>query len=52
MTVLTISTQDNVKLLDHLKSGFKRMISWIKFQSKIERQDQILYFDYLFDQTF
>ena len=52
MTVLTISTQDNVKLLDHLKSGFKRMISWIKFQSKIERQDQILYFDFLFDQTF
>ena len=52
MTILTISTQDNVKLLDHRKSGFKRMISRIKFQSKIERQAQILHFDYLVDQTF
>ena len=28
--VVNLSTQDNVKLLPHLKSGFKRKISWNK----------------------
>ena len=28
--VVTLSTQDNVKLLDQLKSGFKRTINWNK----------------------
>ena len=29
--VLTLSTQDNAKLLDQLKSGFKRTINWNKY---------------------
>ena len=29
--VVTLSTQDNAKLLPHLKSGFKRTISWNKY---------------------
>ena len=29
--VVTLSTQDNAKLLKHLKSGFKRTIKWSKY---------------------
>ena len=32
--VVTLSTQDNAKLLPQLKSGFKRTISWNKYLSK------------------
>ena len=32
--VVTLSTQDNVKLLKQLKSGFKRTYNWNKYQSK------------------
>ena len=34
--VVTLSTQDNAKLLPQLKSGFKRKISWNKYQAKPE----------------
>ena len=29
----TLSTQDNAKLLEQLKFGFKRRIDWNKYQS-------------------
>ena len=32
--VITLSTQDNSKLLQQLKSGFKRVINWNKYLSK------------------
>ena len=32
--VVTLSTQDNVKLLPQLKSGFKITIRWSKYLSK------------------
>ena len=32
--VVTLSTQDNAKLLPQLKSGFKKTISWNKYQAK------------------
>ena len=32
--VVTLSTQDNPKLLPQLKLGFKRTISWNKYLSK------------------
>ena len=32
--VVTLSTQDNAKLLPQLKSGFKRTINWNKYLSK------------------
>ena len=32
--VLTLSSQDNPKLLQQLKSGFKRTIMWNKYQSQ------------------
>ena len=34
--VVTLSTQDNSKLLQQLKSGFKRVINWNKYLSKPE----------------
>ena len=34
--VVTLSTQDNKKLLPQLKSGFKRKISWNKYLAKPE----------------
>ena len=34
--VVTLSTQGNSKLLQQLKSGFKRIISWNKYLSKPE----------------
>ena len=34
--VVTLSTQDNAKLLQQLKSGFKRVINWTKYLSKSE----------------
>ena len=30
--VVTLSTQDNINLLEQLKSGFKRTINWNKYQ--------------------
>ena len=34
--VVTLSTQENTKLLQQLKSGFKRVINWNKYLSKPE----------------
>ena len=34
--VVTLSTQDNAKLLQQLKSGFKRVVNWNKYLSKPE----------------
>ena len=34
--VVTLSTQDNAKLLQQLKSGFKSTINWNKYQSSIK----------------
>ena len=48
----TISTQNNAKLLDQLKSGFKRTINWNKYKSKATIQAQNQYLDYLIDPSF
>ena len=34
--VVTLSTQDNAKLLQQLQFGFKRTINWNKYQSSIK----------------
>ena len=34
--VVTLSTKENAKLLQQLKSGFKRLINWNKYSSKPE----------------
>ena len=33
--IVTLSTQDNVNILEQLKLGFKRTINWSKYQSKV-----------------
>ena len=40
--VVTLSTQDNAKLLQQLKSGFRRTTNWNKYQSSIKTCAQIL----------
>ena len=47
MTVVTLSTQGNVKLLQQLKSGFKRIIYWNKYLSKSELLGQNLNLNHL-----
>ena len=47
--VVTLSTQDNAKLIDKLKSGFKRPIHWNKYQSKITPQVQKRYLELSID---
>ena len=39
--VVTLSTQENKKLLKRLESGFKRTISWNKYHSKKAQQLKI-----------
>ena len=46
--VITLSTQDNAKLLTQLKSGFKRTINWNKYLSKRELIAQNPNLNYLF----
>ena len=48
----TLSTQDNAKPLKQLKSGFKRIINWNKFQSKVAIERQYHYLDYFVDPSF
>ena len=40
LPILTLSTQDNVKLLHQLKSGFERTINWKKYQLKVSIETQ------------
>ena len=39
--VVTLSTKDNEKLLQQLKSGFKKTIIWNKYESSIKTFAQI-----------
>ena len=47
-----MSTQDNRKLLQQLKSEFKSIINSNKCQSKLSKQSQNNYLDYLIDPSF
>ena len=50
--VVTLSTQDNAKLLPQLKSSFKRTISWNKYLSKPELLAQNPNLDHLVEPSF
>ena len=50
--VVTLSTQDNAKLLPHLKSGFKRTISWNKYLAKPELLASNRNLNYLIEPNF
>ena len=40
--VVTLSTQDNAKILQQLTSDFKRAINWNKYQLKVQERNQYL----------
>ena len=50
--IVTLSIQYNAKLLEQLKSGFKRTINWNKYQKKVSTERQIRYLDFLIDPCF
>ena len=49
---VTLSTEDNTKLLQQLKSGFKRAINWNKHQSDLKTYGQNKYLKHLVDSSF
>ena len=49
---VTLPTQGNAKLLQQLKSGFKRTINMDKYQTKVSTERQNQYLDYLIDPVF
>ena len=49
--IVTLSNQDNEKLLQQSKSGFKKTVKWNRYQSKIWTERQNQYFDFLFDSS-
>ena len=48
----TLSTQENTKFLQQLKSGFKRVISWNKYLSKPELLARNQNLNHLVEQNF
>ena len=50
--VVTLSTQGNAKLLQQLKSGFKRTINWNKYESNIKTFAQNRYLNHLINPRF
>ena len=50
--VVTLSTKENAKLLQQLKSGFKRVINWNKYLSKPEILKRNTNLNYLIEPNF
>ena len=50
--IVTLSTQDNAKLLQQLKSGFKKTINWSKYESSIKTFAQHRYLNHLINPSF
>ena len=47
-----MSTKDTAKLLQQLKSGFKRIINWNKYESSVKKFAQNRYLNYLINPSF
>ena len=50
--VVTLSKENDIKLLEQLKTGFKRTIKWSKYRSQMSIQPQNNNLNYLIDPTF
>ena len=50
--VVTLSKENNIKLLEKLKSGFKKTIKWNKYRSQLSIQNNNNNLNYLIDPTF
>ena len=49
---VTLSINDNIKVLENIKQGFKRTIFWNKYRSEIATQTKKNNLDYLIYPTF
>ena len=52
VSVVTLSKGNDIKLLERLKSGFKRTIKWNKYRSQMTIQNNNNNLIYLIDPTF
>ena len=52
ISVVTLATQENIKLLKQLESGFRRTINWNKYLLKTTNQARNRYLDFLIDPRF
>ena len=52
VAVVTLSTQDQAKLLEQFKCAFKRTINWNRYQRKVSRKITNWYLDFLIDPRF
>ena len=50
--VVTLSAQDDNKLLEQQKTGFKKTIKWNKYRSEMSNQNKTYNLNYLVDSTF
>ena len=50
--VVTLSKENDIKLLEQLKTGFKKTIKWNKYRSQMSIQDNNNNLNYLIDPTF
>ena len=50
--VVTLSTENDNKLLEQLKTGFKRTIKWNQYRSEMSSHDKNNNLNYLIDPTF
>ena len=50
--IVTLSTQDNSKLFQQVKSRFKKAIKWNKYQSIVTTERQNLYLNFLINPSF
>ena len=48
----TLSKENDIKLLEQLKSGFKKTIKWNKYRSQMAIQPKNNNLNYLIDSTF
>ena len=52
VSVVTLSKENDIKLLEQLKSGFKKTIKWNKYRSQVTIQNNNNNLNYLIDPTF
>ena len=50
--IVTLSTENNKRLLEQLRTGFKRTINWNKYRSEMTNQTQNNNLNHLIDPTF
>ena len=52
VSIVTLSTQDNAKLLEQLKSSFKRTINWRRYQSEPKTYARNRHLNHLINSSF